>query len=109
MIDPIEFKEIYQSGNYDDPHGEYARRKGISRNEAKSRAYVQLYSKPFGEVTPTLTTEQAVRLRGMYVGQWLQESSDNIAGIQTLEVDFSELESKIQSWVNKGNDYEEIH
>lgn len=62
MIDPIEFKEIYQSGNYEDPHGEYAKRKGISRYEAKSRAFVQLYSVPAGEMKP-FSSEQAKILR----------------------------------------------
>lgn len=46
MIDQKEFEEIYLSGKYKDPHSEYAKRKGISRNEAKSRAYIQLYSNP---------------------------------------------------------------
>jgi hypothetical protein len=46
--------------------------------------------------TPTLTKEQAVQLRS----KWLQESIGNVVGIQTLEVDFSEIEGRIQDWVS---------
>lgn len=47
--------------------------------------------------TTTLTVEQSVLLRGISIGKWLQESGNNVVGIQT--------------WVNKGNgdDYEQIH
>lgn len=71
MIDPIEFKEIYQSGDYEDPHGEYAKRKGISRNEAKNRAFVQSYSVPAGEMKP-FSSEQGKLLRE----EWLSEAQE---------------------------------
>ncbi len=99
MIDSTEFQEIYQSGNYKDPHGEYAKRHDISRNEAKSRAFYQLYSASF--CSSPLTTEQAAQVRGMTVAEWLQESASNVVGIQCLEIDTAKAERILSGYKNK--------
>lgn len=58
--------------------------------------------KTFGTLygSNSLTLEQFAQARGMSVGEWLQESSNNVVGLQYLEVDFSETERKIASWVS---------
>ena len=40
------FKEIYESGKYDDPHTELARRLGCTRLKAKELVFTRLYSTP---------------------------------------------------------------
>ena len=40
------FKEIYESGKYEDPHAELARRLGCERTEAKALVFHRLYSTP---------------------------------------------------------------
>lgn len=47
-----------------------------------------------------LTVEQVAQYHGMSVGEWLQESSNNVVGVQMLEVDFAETERKIEAWVS---------
>lgn len=47
--------------------------------------------------TSTLTVEQSALLRGISIGKWLQESSNNVVGIQT------------QLNKDNGDDYEQIH
>lgn len=78
-----------------------------SRQSQKSLPFIDRYDSRGNTFnTDTFTVEQAALLSGMSVGKWLQESSNNVVGIQNLEVDFSETESKIQLWVNKGKSYE---
>lgn len=110
MICPIEFKEIYQSGNYEDPHGEYAKRHGISRNEAKNRAFMQLYSEPsFGTGRKQSMGETFKHLYGnrglttsnfdtSFVDVYLEKQRQENVGYISLEVDFTEIERKLMEY-----------
>ncbi len=48
MISQELFEEVYLSGDFEDAHSELAQRMGITRNEAKQKAYMQLYSFAYG-------------------------------------------------------------
>ncbi|AUR89101.1 hypothetical protein NVP1121O_073 [Vibrio phage 1.121.O._10N.286.46.C4] len=77
MISDQDFKDIYLSGEYKDPHSEFARREGISRNEAKSRAHFRLYSNPLDITKTTITIDEA-ESRVNDINAFLKKSSEMI-------------------------------
>ena len=82
-----EYKEIYLSGNYEDPHAELAKRKGFSRNEAKESVFHFLYGNPSGKLCPDVLDENTVKL-------YCDKYREGGLGLNLLEVNLGDLEEK---------------
>ena len=84
-----EYKEIYLSGNYEDPHTELAKRKGFSRNEAKESVFHFLYGNPSGKLCPNVLDKTTAKL-------YYDKYREGGLGLNLSEVDLNDLEEKVK-------------